>query len=290
MSVTGLSRLSKPHYIFRPSQLVRRFVLASSEPEPLVQTPWGCQMLVARNDVIGAGIARMGVHELGVSEVMWRLSQGDELAIDVGANVGYFTGLLACRAQEVIALEPNPRLHRFIAGNIQRWGTREKIVLDTRAASTQEGTATLHLPSEYAENFGIGTLEPVAGTGSYEVATVRLDDVIAGRNVGVLKIDVEGHELSALEGASDSLVRHLIRDIVFEDHQPLPSPVSQMLESAGFAIWGIEQALTSPRLVSERAPQGWDAPTYLATREPERIKRLMRSRGWHCLRRVKRKP
>jgi FkbM family methyltransferase len=242
-------------------------------------------MRVARTDKLGAGIARIGVHELAVSELIWRLAGGDDLAIDVGANIGYFTGLLARRARQVIALEPNPRLRRLIADNVDSWDVRASITLDYRAASNTSGRATLHLPSDYEQNFGVASLESSDATASHEVETVRLDDLIAGRQVGVLKIDVEGHELAALQGASRSLSAGLIRDVIFEDHQPLPSPVSTLLESAGFAISGIEEALTRPLLTSpDRKPHGWDAPTYLASRDPERALRLASPRGWHCLR------
>jgi FkbM family methyltransferase len=280
----GLSWLSRPQYIYRPSQLVRRLTQRRSA-EPVVQTPWGCRMLVARRDLIGGGIARMGVHELAVSEVMWRLAEDDELAIDVGANIGYFTGLLACRAREVTALEPNPRLRRFIVANIERWEVGKKVRLETRAASDSSGTALLHLPDDYESNYGVATLEAHDGTTSYDVETVRLDDVIEGRHVGVLKLDVEGHEMTALRGAGGSLAQGLIRDIIFEDHQPFPSPVATALQSAGFTIRGIQQTLTRPVLVPpDRAHTGWDAPTYLATRDPDRTNRLMAPRGWRCLR------
>lgn len=278
------ARVSKPHYIFRPSQLVRR-ALSSDEAEPIVKTPWGSPVRVARSEKLGAGIARLGVHELAISELAWRLAGGDDLAIDVGANIGYFTGLLARRARRVIALEPNPRLRRFIAGNVESWDVRDRITLDYRAASSGSGTATLFFPDDYEENHGLASLERSDQTVSQEIETVGLDEVIAGREVGVMKIDVEGHELSALQGASESLASGLIRDIVFEDLQPLPSPVSTLLESDGFEIYGVEEGLTRPRLVSPgRVPSGWDAPTYLATRAPERARRLVKSRGWRCLR------
>ncbi len=248
-----------------------------------MQTPWGCPMLVSRSDAVGAGIARTGVHELAVSEAIWRLAEGDELAVDVGANLGYFTGLLARRANEVVALEPNPRLYRLIAGNIQRWDVAGKITLDTRAASDRTGTARLSLPANYENNHGIATLESLGDGASYEVPTVQLDDVIAGRAVGVLKLDVEGHEPLVLRGARRSL--GAIRDVVFEHHGDIRSPVFETLESAGFTITRIEQSLTRPLLVApDRAPRGWDAPTYLATREPARASRLLAPRGWRCLR------
>ena len=81
--------------------------------------------------------------------------------------------------------------------------------------------------------------------------------------MGILKIDVEGHELAVLEGTR----LEDVGDVFFEEHQPLPSPVSRLLEAAGFVIHGIEESLTRPLLV-ERTPRGWDAPTYLASRDP----------------------
>lgn len=251
-----------------------------------MQTPWHCRMQVARDDAIGAGIARIGVHELSVSETVWRLAAGDDLALDVGANIGYFTGLLACRVREVIALEPNPQLYRFINSNISRWnGVGERVRLDVRAASDDNRLAPLYLSSDYEKNYGLASLGASDGALSYEVQTVRLDEVIAGRHVGVLKIDVEGEEVTVLEGATDSLGQGLIRDIIFEDHEPLPSQASTMLESVGFLISGVEETLTGPTLFPpNRAPRVWDAPTYLATRDRERTERLMKARGWHCLR------
>ncbi len=291
--MTIAARLSKPHYLFRPSQLIRRARLAGDEAESVVQTPWGCPMLVSRGDAIGAGIARMGIHELAVSETIWRLAGGDELALDVGANIGYFTGLLAQRAAHVIALEPNPRLRRFITQNIERCGIAGRVTLDTRAASDVDGTATLRFPAGYQANYGVATLAATNGSdegASDEVGTVRLDELIAGRGVGVMKLDVEGHEATALRGAGGALAAGLVRDIVFEEHEPLPSEVSRALERAGFAIRGIEEHLAGPRLVAPgSAAPGWDAPTYLATREPQRAERLMAGRGWRCLRRSRRR-
>ncbi len=284
----ALERLSKPQYIYRPSQILRRMRLGD-EAEIVVPTPWGCPLLVAQEDTIGAGIARMGVHELAVSETMWRLADREDLALDVGANVGYFAGLLARRVSEVIAFEPNPQLYRFIAGNIERWDVADRVTLDTRAASDSDGTAVLHLPADFESNYGIATLEPGADTISHEVPTVRLDEVIAGRRVGILKLDVEGHELSVLQGAGGSLRDGLIRDVFFEDHRPLPTAVSSLLEANGFAINGIEERLSGPVLTPEgHVPEGWDAPTYLATRDPERAARLMGRRGWTCLRSARR--
>jgi protein-L-isoaspartate O-methyltransferase len=126
-----VDRLSKPQYLFRPSQIIRRFRAGD-----VVRTPW-CEMQVG-DDSLGRGIARMGVHELAVSEVIWRLSEGDDLALDVGANIGYFTGLLAQRVGEVIALEPNPLLWPILTQNVARWVMRRCTCRPTNITKTRE--------------------------------------------------------------------------------------------------------------------------------------------------------
>ena len=243
-------------------------------------------MLVSRSDQIGAGIVRMGVHELAVSEVIWRLTGPEDLDVDIGANYGYFTGLMAVRAREVIGVEPNPQLIRFLVSNRLRWGaTSEKVQLDFRAVSDRNGTAVLHLPCAFGSNHGLATLASTEDVlEDYEVETVTIDQIVSGRQVGVMKIDIEGHELAAFRGASETLAGELIRDIVFEDHERLPSPVSTMLEDAGFSIFGIDQTFLGPRLIPPGwPPRGWDAPNYLATRRPRDAQALIERRGWRVL-------
>ncbi len=264
-----LARLSKPQYVFRPVQLLRRL-----RRGPVVATPWN-EMRVG-GDVIGRGIARTGVHELAVSETIWRIAGAEELAVDVGANVGYFAGLLAHRVREVVAIEPNPRLLPILEENVQRWQGHVHVL--AVAASSARGRARLHLQAGFEENHGIASLEGSGGEG-YEVETTTLRDVLHGRPVGILKIDVEGHELAVLEGSP----LELVRDVVFEQHGAMESRVTAALAAAGYEIRGIEESFLGPRLV-ERPPRSWDAPTYLATRRLDEVEELLAPRGWRCLR------
>jgi hypothetical protein len=116
----------------------------------------------------------------------------------------------------------------------------------------------------------------------------RLDDRLPdGNRAGLVKIDVEGHELSVLRGARRALAQRRIRDVVFEENETLPTPVTRLLESAGYTIFGLDQRFFGPRLVSPDAPRArplWEAPTFLATLDPERAQNRMRRRGWTVLR------
>jgi hypothetical protein len=117
------------------------------------------------------------------------------------------------------------------------------------------------------------------------VALQRLDEVLAGAEIGVLKIDVEGHEPAVLAGAGALLEAGLVRDIVFEDHDPYPSPATAVVEAAGYHLVSLHNDLGGLvlREPSRRGPvSAWPGPSYLATRTPARSLVRLSRRGWQA--------
>ena len=118
-------RLNKPEYIVRPQQMMKR-VLSSVLPKPRtveVMLPWGLRILVRPAEDIGAAIWRLGVYYLPLSEVIWRLLDPGEVAVDCGANVGYVTSLMAARVGpkgRVLSFEPHPKIFAELAANTHR--------------------------------------------------------------------------------------------------------------------------------------------------------------------------
>jgi hypothetical protein len=58
----------------------------------------------------------------------------------------------------------------------------------------------------------------------------------SSETVGLMKVDVEGHEPSDFKGAEWLLLNHRIRDIIHEDHHGHDSPVSEHLRSRGCEV------------------------------------------------------
>lgn len=248
-----------------------------------VLLPWGDPIEVSVDEAVGAGISRSGVHELAVTEVMWRLLEPGDLAVDVGANAGYFALLMATRCAEVIAVEPNPELLPRLTRNLH--GVPATVRVVDKALSDYEGWATLHQPDGYDANRGTATLESTGTTAGFRVETTTLDELLDHRAPGLLKLDVEGHEAAALSGARCTLQRRAVRDVIFEEHERLPTDVTGILSAAGYTIFALTHTLLGPRLAEPKgADFGWDAPTYLATADPGRAWRLASTRGWHALR------
>ncbi len=288
--------LNKPYYLLRPRQAIRRVRhVHRAPPEGLAiaPVPWG-ELEVIPSDVVGASIWRAGVFELVVSETIARLLEPGETAIDAGANIGYMTSLMASRVGKggrVIAYEPHPDLSRILRGNAARVPASCEVTVVESALSDHSGEGQLALGPQFEHNMGTASLASEDGGDSgphVPVSLERLDDRLPdGTRVGLLKIDVEGHELSVLRGARHALAQRRIRDIVFEENLALPTPVTRFLESAGYVLFGLDQRVFGPRLVAPREPRAkplWEAPTFLATLDPDRARQRMARRGWRVLR------
>jgi FkbM family methyltransferase len=292
-----LARVAKPQYILRPRQVVRRMRVTRAPERAKVtsQMPWGLTLTYDPRDELGSSVARTGVYELPVTEAMFRLSDPGELAIDIGANIGYMTGVLAVAvgpAGSVLAFEPHPALHGELLGNVAAWRRRggvAEIEVHQTAVSADTGSALLYVPAGFGANRGTSSLDAIdaLAAAELEVRTVTLDAVLEGRGpVGLLKIDVEGHEEAVLQGARRLLRSRAVRDILFEEHRALPTPVTRRLEAEGYTVLGLAERLAGLRLADPTADASrarWHAQTYLATHDPVRARRRIRGLGWIAL-------
>ncbi len=297
--------LLKPEYLYRPSQLIRRLsrVFAGRPAEGRVTLPWGVTMQVRPRDALSLHLWHLGVLDLPVSEVIWRLLSPGDTAVDVGANIGYYSGLMAARvgaAGKVWAYEPHPEIFMDLKRHAEAWRVSGLPLapVDARecAASDAVGTAELFESDEFTGNRGTASLEgavdhathqPRATVRKISIATRRLDDELAGvGSIGVMKVDVEGHELAVFRGARGLLAGGRIRHLVFEEHQSVPSPATDLLGSLGYTLFKIGRRFTGPVLTppmeSHELPV-WLPPNLLATREPDRVRRVCGSAGWQVL-------
>jgi FkbM family methyltransferase len=124
---------------------------------------------------------------------------------DVGANVGIYSLLASTRvgaAGKVYAFEPLERNAQYLRRHMKLNGVQNCVVLQT-AVCNEEGTRRF---SGASWDSHMGRLSP---GGEILVPSITLDNCIYGEKglppPDVLKIDVEGAELEALEGAGKAL-------------------------------------------------------------------------------------
>jgi FkbM family methyltransferase len=158
--------------------------------------------------VVGSSVhgCWLGSYERDKQAALSTALRSGDVVYDVGANVGFYTLFAARRVGgggRVYAFEPLPRNLTFLRRHIALNGHSNVDVMPL-ALSDEDGFATF----DEGANECQGRL---ATHGGLRVATASLDRLISARNLRpptLIKMDIEGGEVLALEGARETLARH----------------------------------------------------------------------------------
>jgi FkbM family methyltransferase len=165
--------------------------------------------------------------------------------LDIGANIGLYSILLAelVGAQgKVLAFEPDPALFEAAVTNSRLNGKDGVITIHNLALGSRTGRAVLHR-SPY--NSGDNRLSASgAHKESVVVSIARGDDVLAGRHIDLIKMDVQGWEAEVLRGMEQTLISNPGLMLYFEywpeglrsAGERLSSPI-EILRQCGFAVF-----------------------------------------------------
>jgi FkbM family methyltransferase len=294
----SILRLATPPYFFQPLQVLRRLRLEylwRFKEEALVTLPWGLPIKINPHETIGFNIASQGLYEIGVTETLWRLTEPGDLAIDAGANIGYMASILGIRVGpkgKVICFEPHPEVFEALRENVELWKRDCRcgsFVLHKTALGKESGQAFLRINEWFPTNRGTAWISNKAEASPdlrvIEVPIQNLDSLLdAGETVGVLKMDVQGHELGVLQGMTQLLKRYAVRDIVFEEEASYPAPTHKYLKSNGYSIFGLQELFARVRCLPDAQPifdlAIGPVPNYLATLDPNRACALLGPAMW----------
>lgn len=295
-----MSALSNPCYVFAPRNILRRLwfqALGRKQGKTVVNLAWGTPIEVDLSDTIGREIYKQRVFDLAVSECAWRIIQEGDQILDAGANIGYMTNLFARRAGpsgRVHAFEPHPALRASLennAGRIARAGRSAPVVVHACALGAATGVGDLVEADQFNSNCGTATLQTEgareASSRRHRVEIQTLDALLNEGSFGLLKIDVEGHELEVLRGAQRLLRERRCRNIIYEDHSLGEGELPHLLRAAGYAVVSIGYSLRRLELkpLDQRIAldTSWQSASYLATLDPEAL-RACEAFGWQVLR------
>ena len=160
-----------------------------------------------------AGSLPRGTLEIPVQEALRRLLGEGDVFYDVGANVGFFS-LLAARLVgppgRVYAFEPVADSAEAIRANAALNGFGNLSVLE-KAVAAESGRERLLVVEDLSwSRLDRGRQHPRAAA-RVDVDVVALDDLVSAGELPpptLVKIDVEGAELSVIEGMRSTIEHH----------------------------------------------------------------------------------
>lgn len=169
-----------------------------------VETRFGFPIWCDRWDVIGQAIIQTGQWEGLLSRSIQACLEPGDLAIDIGANIGYDTMLMsqAVGAKgQVLAFEPDLGNLESLLRNLSL-AEHRNVAVSSLALSDAMAVAEIAVAAE--GNRGQSNLRPAAGGSQKQpVLATRLDGLLSGlpqRRIGLVKIDVEGYEQKVIDG------------------------------------------------------------------------------------------
>jgi FkbM family methyltransferase len=194
---------------------------------------------------VGAGqhSCWLGTYESHFARLIAKLVRPGMLAFDVGAHSGYFTLILSRLVGEtgkVISFEPSQRRSNDLRRHIELNNLSNVVVVEA-AVSDRSGTAFFN-DLDYTGHLS---------QKGRPVDVVRLDDYPVPDFV---KMDIEGAEVSALEGAGQILSAQRTIWLVAFHGVPAKLGVIKLLANSGLAIEWIRYAELLARPVKDVVP------------------------------------
>lgn len=136
--------------------------------------------------------------------------------IDIGAHVGTYSWILGKKANHTYSFECNPQVFCYLAANIALQKLEDKITPYRYALGSNECELDYYIRS----NDGGGNGVKVLSENDSNLKKIKLEcrtlDSFKLKNIGFIKIDVEGFEKEVLEGSISTLAQNNYPPILFE--------------------------------------------------------------------------
>lgn len=207
----------------------------------------GHRMALDDRDSLRLSVAR--IIEPTLTRFVQATVKPGDVVLDVGANIGYFTLLLARgvgAAGRVVALEPDAQNVALLTRNVAQNGYADRVTILPQAAWDTSGPLRLFRSEENRGDHH--TYDDGDARESVAIDALRIDDYapIASGPVALVKMDIQGAEYRALLGMRELLERN--RDVVLlTEFWPLgleragaPAAIYlELLTSLGFTLFDV---------------------------------------------------
>lgn len=201
----------------------RPTTLYLGENRAITKSKYGTKIFFDTRDLsVGINLALDGDYEPQLSPWMIGTLRAGDVAIDVGANIGFYTLHFAQRvgpSGHVHAFECNPDLVQLLRDSVDVNYLQERCTIHATAVTDHEGEVQFHKPAKHQGSGTLigGGLENETWT-SVSVPATTLDAVFTGQesDVRLLHIDAEAAEPKIVAGARSFIERHRETIVVLE--------------------------------------------------------------------------
>ena len=174
--------------------------------------------------------------------------------LDIGAQFGHYS-LLAARGAgpggKVYAFEPAPANFKLLERNILVNGYADRIEAIPKGVGETNTAATLYV-YEGSDSHGMYRHPEARVKETVTFECVELDEFLAGQQIDVIKMDIEGNEPNALKGMTNTLSRN-DHVVLFAELAPAflrragvePEKYVAQLEGLGFEVRLIDETACS---------------------------------------------
>ena len=183
---------------------VKKFVFSKIQPD--VVEVYGLKLHLDT----AAGFLDAGTYKESVLEVLKRELKTGDTVLDIGANIGYFTCLMAKMVGEggkVFAFEPDPGNLNLLRKNVAGNNLHNSVTVIPLAVSDEAGKSLL-FPSGVHSSLGFDPFRVVIDRGeAVTVSAMTLDEFFNNSfpKINLIKMDVIGSEARALKGMRELL-------------------------------------------------------------------------------------
>jgi FkbM family methyltransferase len=220
----------------------------------------GMKMNLVLPDVIQTFLCFFGVWEPLITRYVTSTLKEGDIAVDVGANIGYYTLLFSKavgRSGHVYAVEASPTIFGMLEANI-RLNELQNVTAINAAVSDHACRVPIYLDKN-GNLGGSTTVADVAASKGDEVEAIVEGDTLPNLispdvlcRARLIKIDVEGAELPVLQGLASLLPRlalnaELIMEInasALAQRGSKPDELLDLFRAAGFSPFFLDNQYT----------------------------------------------
>lgn len=214
IKILRYTRLLRNHHVLILHKLIK---YKQINIDFVVNTKFKFKFNCRLHEYIEFNIFTEGLYEKRESWFVKNYIKKDFICIEVGANTGYYTMLLAKGSYKVYSFEPTYVNFNRLLNNIKLNSSIKNVYPYNLGLSSKNEKRNIFISEDCCGN---NSYVIKTNTVSSEITTLTGIDCFLNSNdideIDFMKIDVEGFENSVIEGSCNSLIKGIIKVVLIE--------------------------------------------------------------------------